>query len=112
MIVYEARYYGGEYEDKFDNSLGIYDDLQLAEEKCLRAMELFQKSTWDDVDYIEHTETRCFYINAWEVNVGMSERNIRIWRRRKDGKFFDIPDTDEEDEYDPWADKEEEQKDE
>lgn len=110
MIVYEARYYGGEYEDKFDNSLGIYDDLQVAEWECLQAMELFQKSTWEDIDYMEHKETRCFYINEWKVNIGMLERNVRVWHRRKDGKFFDIPDTDkdEEDEYDPWADKEEE----
>ena len=110
MIVYEARYYGGEYEDRFDNSLGIYDELELAEWECLQAMERCQKSTWKDRDYTEHKETRCFYINEWEVNFGVTP-NIRMWHRRKDGTFLDISDTDKdvEDEYDPWNKEDEDE---
>ena len=90
MIVYEARYSGGEYEDKFDFTLGIYDDFDVAAYECIKAMEKAESS--NDVVSKETTE---FCINVWEVNKDEVDKNIRRWWRRKDGIFVDEEEWDD-----------------
>ena len=43
MMVYVAKYSGGEYEDAFEITLGIYDELDVAKYECMEKMKQKRK---------------------------------------------------------------------
>lgn len=102
MIVYEVRCGGGEYEEKFDFTLGIYDSLELAVAKCLEEIETVVKRTVKKIDF-QSVATTEVYVNSWELNGNEEESYVKSWWRRKDGTFVIYEEWDDDNDwgYDP-----------
>ena len=79
MMVYVAKYSGGEYEDAFEITLGIYDELDVAKYECMEKMKQIESGN----DYLD---VDAFVIEEWKINFGY-ERDVNEWWRAKGGKY-------------------------
>lgn len=109
MIVYLAKFSGGSYEDMYEYTLGIYDDLDVAKYECMERMKEIEGKYGDP-----HTDE--FEIEQWELNFGY-ECTVCRWCRAKGGKYGHfIPDTEWEqgvtEAYDAYEEDDEEEDDE
>jgi len=83
--VYIAKEFGGEYEDYYENILGIFDNLERAKRYC----DFLNKSRRKDVDYNYFRDYSGMEIEQHHVqdnSTAVGQSIIYSWLRYKDDK--------------------------